>query len=684
MRRSISVLIVPLVALAALSACGSDDTEGAHTDTSIPPQTLPEPTIPSPGPPRRPSPSRPVSTLSRSSRASSTTAYAATRSSTTEEGTSFFPLSSDEVEALHNRSARDTAAGSEPAGMIAAPRIKHPPAPATTSAPWWSTRRHCPIRVRQRAGQVAERRRPRVQLRLLTAAPLMHPTRPHRSTFRRSSTARPRQRTRRGRWLDDLPDIVDELADRWDLEVGPAYRGGTSGFVVVVTQGSGRPCVLKIVMPIDIDEHARVRSQCARAPPRQGPTAAPSSTRSTCRRQRWCSNVSDRTSTCSHCHSRRSSTRSRSPSATSGDLSVTTSSCRPEPTRPNGSPDTSPPRGASSDGRATAAVIDRAVTFCDHRAAPSTPHTTCSSTAMRTAGTSSSAGDGFFKFVDPEGVRSEPEHDLAVRHAGVQRTAPRRRHRRAGPRPGGAARRSAATPTRTRSRSGASSSVCPPASPASATSTTTAGWRSSRWPAAACAVCRRRQRSAVRRGGRGSWSRWPSCGSSSAGTPACRRSCSSGSASGGAEPGEVEHSGARPRFVDPVAQLDGAHRLLRRQRRFQEDDVGVVRVRMRHRNPSGPCRRWNGTGAAERTTTTSGTPKRCSSICSMSSSSDFAGASDSNTTLPDWMYVRTAEHPCGLERLPEVGHGDLVLAADVDPSQQCDVTLRRHRGLMRR
>ncbi len=27
-------------------------------------------------------------------------------------------------------------------------------------------------------------------------------------------------------------------------------------------------------------------------------------------------------------------------------------------------------------------------------------------------------------------------------------------------------------------------------------------------------------------------------------------------------------------------------------------------------------------------------------------SSDLAGAPDSNTTLPDWMYVRTASNPC--------------------------------------
>ncbi len=56
------------------------------------------------------------------------------------------------------------------------------------------------------------------------------------------------------RWIDGLPDSVTELSDRWRLTLGYPYTGGTAGYVVAATDSCGRPCVLKIAMPLDMNE----------------------------------------------------------------------------------------------------------------------------------------------------------------------------------------------------------------------------------------------------------------------------------------------------------------------------------------------------------------------------------------------------------------------------------------------
>ena len=55
------------------------------------------------------------------------------------------------------------------------------------------------------------------------------------------------------RWLAELPEVVAGLAGRWGLEIGPALAGGTASFVAGARDAAGRPCVLKVAMPLDID-----------------------------------------------------------------------------------------------------------------------------------------------------------------------------------------------------------------------------------------------------------------------------------------------------------------------------------------------------------------------------------------------------------------------------------------------
>ena len=56
------------------------------------------------------------------------------------------------------------------------------------------------------------------------------------------------------RWLDELPEQVAALADRWGLALGRSFPGGTAAFVAAATDRSGRACVLKVAMPLDMDD----------------------------------------------------------------------------------------------------------------------------------------------------------------------------------------------------------------------------------------------------------------------------------------------------------------------------------------------------------------------------------------------------------------------------------------------
>src|ERR1700677_2546426 len=52
------------------------------------------------------------------------------------------------------------------------------------------------------------------------------------------------------RWLEELPGLVAAMTDRWGLELGSSFPGGTASFVAGATDRSGRACVLKVAVPI--------------------------------------------------------------------------------------------------------------------------------------------------------------------------------------------------------------------------------------------------------------------------------------------------------------------------------------------------------------------------------------------------------------------------------------------------
>ncbi|WP_460818544.1 aminoglycoside phosphotransferase family protein [Nocardioides korecus] len=50
-------------------------------------------------------------------------------------------------------------------------------------------------------------------------------------------------------WVDGLPAVMDELAERWSLTWGSALPGGSASYVVAATTAEGEQRVVKLVMP---------------------------------------------------------------------------------------------------------------------------------------------------------------------------------------------------------------------------------------------------------------------------------------------------------------------------------------------------------------------------------------------------------------------------------------------------
>jgi streptomycin 6-kinase len=52
-----------------------------------------------------------------------------------------------------------------------------------------------------------------------------------------------------GDWLDRLPELVDELAERWRLQLGRVFDDATEALVLEATLPNGVPAVLKLSLP---------------------------------------------------------------------------------------------------------------------------------------------------------------------------------------------------------------------------------------------------------------------------------------------------------------------------------------------------------------------------------------------------------------------------------------------------
>jgi streptomycin 6-kinase len=220
------------------------------------------------------------------------------------------------------------------------------------------------------------------------------------------------------RWLTDLPETVRALADRWELRLGEPYGGGTSGYVVAATEGSGRECVLKIAMPLDTDHadmgddaspfdrsvlvHTLAGGQgCAELFAHDAPTQA-------MLLERLGPNLDELALPLPSLLGAVAATLRKFWRPVGDDVVLPTGADKAE-WLARYITTTWSELGRPCDR----AVIDRALALCDRRAAAFDP-----SRAVLVHGDAHGwntvAAGGSFKFVDPEGLRSEPEHDLAV------------------------------------------------------------------------------------------------------------------------------------------------------------------------------------------------------------------------------------------------------------------------------
>jgi streptomycin 6-kinase len=64
-----------------------------------------------------------------------------------------------------------------------------------------------------------------------------------------------RERLGGAEWLERLPRLVAECAERWELEVGEPFAPATISYVAPVTRADGTPAVLKVNFPEPESEH---------------------------------------------------------------------------------------------------------------------------------------------------------------------------------------------------------------------------------------------------------------------------------------------------------------------------------------------------------------------------------------------------------------------------------------------
>lgn len=214
-------------------------------------------------------------------------------------------------------------------------------------------------------------------------------------------------------WLDTLPDVVAALAERWGLTLGQSYRGGTAGYVVAATDEAGAERVLKVAMPLDLHEFDSFRRSVRVHQLADG---------------RGCAQLIDVDESAPAMLLERLGPNLDDLGFTTDEIIDTVAATLRSFWRPVDASEPFPNTIESADWLAnyitttweelghpcSAAVIDRALEYCGERAAAFDPDDVVLAHADAHGWNTLSAGDGQFKFVDPEGLISERAHDLAV------------------------------------------------------------------------------------------------------------------------------------------------------------------------------------------------------------------------------------------------------------------------------
>jgi streptomycin 6-kinase len=206
---------------------------------------------------------------------------------------------------------------------------------------------------------------------------------------------------------------LGHLAQRWRLQLGDPFDGGTASYVVAATADDGRPCVLKIAMPLETDDDR---------------TFARSVLVHRLAAGRACAELlADDLSVPAVLLERLGPSLGELAAPVPVVLETITDTLRSF-WRPVAG-DCGLPTGAEKAawladyitqswdvlGRpCERAVVDRAVECCAERIRSFDDAAAVLVHGDAHGWNTLSAGDGTFKLVDPEGLRSEPAHDLSV------------------------------------------------------------------------------------------------------------------------------------------------------------------------------------------------------------------------------------------------------------------------------
>ena len=215
------------------------------------------------------------------------------------------------------------------------------------------------------------------------------------------------------RWLRELPDVVASLAERWHLELGPSLSGGTAAFVAAATDRSGHGCVLKVAMALDTEERDAFDRSVLAHRLAGGRGCA----------QLLASDEVARAMVLERLGPNLDHLGMPEPALLRTIAATLRSFWRPVPE------DCGLPSGADKAAWLAAFitmmwdelgrpcgrdVIDRAVGYCAERADAFDPSRAVLVHGDAHGWNTCTAGAGMFKFIDPEGLRSEPAHDLGV------------------------------------------------------------------------------------------------------------------------------------------------------------------------------------------------------------------------------------------------------------------------------
>jgi streptomycin 6-kinase len=215
------------------------------------------------------------------------------------------------------------------------------------------------------------------------------------------------------RWIDDLPDVVAELVARWDLTLGRTHHGGTAALVMDAVEAGGRECVLKVVMRLDAAHDESFRRTVMVHQLDGGRACA----------ELYASDAAVPAMLLERLGPNLSDLHLSLPQVLDAITATLRSFWRPVPD------DCDLPTGADAAEwlaqhivswwdelrrPCARAVIDRALDYCAQRAAAFDLVDAVLVHGDAHGWNTLAAGDGVYKFVDPEGLRSERAHDLSV------------------------------------------------------------------------------------------------------------------------------------------------------------------------------------------------------------------------------------------------------------------------------